>query len=208
MVRVAIHSFACSVFIKWNNVTSLFFIEKGHFFADLPSNFFAADLQMVVRHLKHAVEDNLKHSFSNKPSTACLIAEEACVQASHADFQSALKPKLSPNDLPWILHMPSCAEGMWISLWKMGGKKREEDNDPMLVHVPYGARLFLRGDVSHGGVWGRPGNACFHMAFRHESTDLGDKLLCSDMASEKKKKHSKMTTLTMLYSQMLKKESR
>ena len=73
VVRVVIHSLAYSIFRSTKSF--LFFTEKGLNFQRLPKKFQTADLQMVVRRLKRAVEDNLKRLFSNKPSTACLITE-------------------------------------------------------------------------------------------------------------------------------------
>ena len=81
-----------------------------------------------------------------------------------------------------MLHLPLCAEGMWVATWRMDGEDHLGDPLPKIVHIPFGTMLVLQADASHAGAFGRPGNACFHCSFKHESAADGSKLLHADMA--------------------------
>ena len=68
-------------------------------------------MHIAVRNIKFSIEKDLSLIFHYQDNVACLLTEKPVPQVSHADFQSALSPKLNETVLPWILHMSLCAEG-------------------------------------------------------------------------------------------------
>jgi hypothetical protein len=99
-------------------------------------------------------------------------------QPPHWDFIGWRKIKA--KDMPWVVHIPLCREGMMLHVWPT---ERDEDTHnqtsermtmgkPMLVHVAFGDALVLRADVCHGGCFGNVGNMRFHMVLRNEDCCL------------------------------------
>lgn len=110
----------------------------------------------------------------NNPS----IENESSCQVPHWDFIGWRK--LKAKDMPWVVHIPLCKEGMMLHVWPTDrdadshSKKSEKFHlgTPKLVHVGFGDALLLRADVCHGGCFGSIGNMRFHMLLRHAGCAL------------------------------------
>jgi hypothetical protein len=83
---------------------------------------------------------------------------------------------VAARDMPWILHVPLCQEGMMLHVWPterdpethQDEKERLKIGTPRYIHVAFGDALLLRADVAHGGCFGSQGNSRFHMVLRRE----------------------------------------
>jgi hypothetical protein len=104
-------------------------------------------------------------------------------QAPHWDFIGWRK--LKAKDMPWVVHIPLCREGMMLHVWPT---ERDIDSHteatekfklgkPKLVHVGFGDALLLRADVCHGGCFGSTGNMRFHMLLRNQGCALSTEQL-------------------------------
>jgi hypothetical protein len=96
-------------------------------------------------------------------------------QPPHWDFIGWRK--VAAKDMPWILHVPLCKEGMMLHVWPTTRDSATHNNTtdehlrigtPEYIHVSFGDALLLRADVAHGGCFGSKGNSRFHMVFRKE----------------------------------------
>jgi hypothetical protein len=85
------------------------------------------------------------------------------------------------RDLPWVLHVPLCKEGMMLHVWPTERDKETHSapkfenfklGPPKYVHIAFGDAILLRGDVAHGGCFGSPGNCRFHMVLRKDNCIL------------------------------------
>jgi hypothetical protein len=85
------------------------------------------------------------------------------------------------NQLPHILHVPLCKEGMMLHVFPsqrnssthhLGNKEKMVVGAPIYVHIPFGDALLLRADVAHGGCYGSVGNFRFHMMLRKQNCPL------------------------------------
>ena len=86
-----------------------------------------------------------------------LVTIEPTHQVPHLDFPL---DNISPSELPWIVHSPLTYEGMEINIWRPKMDKKLVGHH---CHIPIGNMIMLRADVIHGGCYGSPGNARFHM---------------------------------------------
>jgi hypothetical protein len=117
--------------------------------------------------------------------------QKAQYQAPHFDFEGWMD--VAAADLPWVLHIPMCREGMMVSVWptqrlevlKKGQTAKENETSesitlgsPKLVHIGFGDALLLRADVAHGGCFGSVGNIRFHMVLRKPICNLDSTQLC------------------------------
>jgi hypothetical protein len=82
---------------------------------------------------------------------------------------------LPAKQLPHILHVPLCEEGMMLHVFpserdpkthNFGDKEQMKVGEPVFVHIAFGDALILRADVAHGGCYGSIGNFRFHMMLR------------------------------------------
>jgi hypothetical protein len=88
---------------------------------------------------------------------------------------------IKAEDMPWVVHVPLCKEGMMLHVWptKRDEATHTEDEEkfklgiPKLVFVAFGDYLLLRADVCHGGCFGTKGNMRLHMVLRREGCPLG-----------------------------------
>jgi hypothetical protein len=83
--------------------------------------------------------------------------------------------RLPAKQLPHILHVPLCEEGMMLHIFPsardpkthdLGDKEQMKVGEPVFVHIAFGDALILRADVAHGGCYGSIGNFRFHMMLR------------------------------------------
>jgi hypothetical protein len=111
------------------------------------------------------------------------ITKEHGYQPPHWDFIGW--SKIKAEDMPWVVHIPLCSEGMMLHVWPTERDEgthnktteRVKMGKPLLVHVGFGDALVLRADVCHGGCFGSTGNMRFHMVLRKENCALAsDKL--------------------------------
>ena len=89
-------------------------------------------------------------------------------QHSHTDFDTELLDE-APEDI-YILHTPLQEEGAMMSLYD------PKETLHKYIYVPFGTFLALRADVYHGGFYGNPGNARFHMVIKRGPFPREDKL--------------------------------
>ena len=83
-------------------------------------------------------------------------------------------------EMPWVLHIPLCKEGMMLHVWPThrdvathaNEKEQLQMGTPKLVFVAFGDYLLLRADVCHGGCFGSRGNMRFHMVLRRKNCPL------------------------------------
>jgi hypothetical protein len=82
---------------------------------------------------------------------------------------------LAAKEMPHMLHVPLCDEGMMLHVFPtkrdpathhLGDKEKMMAGEPIFVHVAFGDALLLRADVAHGGCCGGIGNFRFHMMLR------------------------------------------
>jgi hypothetical protein len=93
-------------------------------------------------------------------------------QPPHWDFTGWRK--CAAKDMPWILHVPLCQEGMMLHVWPTTRDAETHADEfenfklgkPEYIHVAFGDALLLRADVAHGGCFGSQGNSRFHMVLR------------------------------------------
>ena len=115
-------------------------------------------------------------------NTAAIEKATDC-QPPHWDFIGWRK--LKAKDMPWVVHIPLCEEGMMLHVWPTD---RDVDSHtknlenfklgrPKLVHIGFGDALLLRADVCHGGCFGSAGNMRFHMLLRQEGCALSTERL-------------------------------
>lgn len=111
------------------------------------------------------------------------IETQSSCQGPHWDFIGWRKVKA--QDMPWVVHIPLCREGMMLHVWPTerdelthrSSLERFKLGKPKLIHVGFGDALVLRADVCHGGCFGSAGNMRFHMILRKEGCALAtDKL--------------------------------
>ena len=98
-----------------------------------------------------------------------LVTLEEELQPAHLDYKIDT-PHLERHAVPWIMHIPLCAEGMKLNVWRTPPnkshlwkeKKKRIDNknyqNATLVNIPFGTGLVVRGDAPHGGCFGNHGN--------------------------------------------------
>ena len=88
---------------------------------------------------------------------------------------------LPAKELPHILHVPLCKEGMMLHVFPsrrdpathdLGDDEKMVVGEPVFVHIAFGDALLLRADVAHGGCYGSKGNFRFHMMLRVENCPL------------------------------------
>ncbi len=91
-----------------------------------------------------------------------IITLESFPQIPHCDFVSSVSGSMNTQEGVWVLHLPLCVEGAQLNVWgtPLGGKRK---GSPLKVFIPFGSYILLRGDVTHGGCFGRTGNVRFHM---------------------------------------------
>jgi hypothetical protein len=95
--------------------------------------------------------------------------------AQPAHFDATGWQGLAAKEVPHILHVPLCDEGMMLHVFPtkrdpathhLGDKEKMMAGEPIFVHVAFGDALLLRADVAHGGCYGSIGNFRFHMMLR------------------------------------------
>jgi hypothetical protein len=88
---------------------------------------------------------------------------------------------LPAKELPHMLHVPLCEEGMMMHVFptrrnpathNLGDDEKMMVGEPVIVHIAFGDALLLRADVAHGGCYGSKGNFRFHMMLRVENCPL------------------------------------
>jgi hypothetical protein len=131
-------------------------------------------IESLGNHISRNVLMNEALGEDKQPGLLCNMKEfdGESVQEPHWDFIGWRETKA--EDMPWVVHVPLCKEGMMLHLWPT---ERHEPShalrlekfkigDPQLVHVGFGDALVLRADVCHGGCFGSVGNMRFHMVLR------------------------------------------
>jgi hypothetical protein len=111
------------------------------------------------------------------------IVKDLVYQTPHWDFGKW--GAVPAREMPWILHIPMCKEGMMLHVWPTQRDPLTHHlevealkiGDPKLVYVAFGDALLLRADVCHGGCFGSRGNVRFHMVLRPENCTLCPKEL-------------------------------
>jgi hypothetical protein len=106
------------------------------------------------------------------------MTDDPQFQPPHWDFIGWRK--IRAKDMPWVVHIPLCKEGMMLHVWPTDRdevthsqtSEKMKLGKPSLVHVSFGDALVLRADVCHGGCFGSTGNMRFHMVLRNEDCAL------------------------------------
>jgi hypothetical protein len=78
--------------------------------------------------------------------------------------------------LPYIVHIPLCAEGMALQIVSANG----EDNPPNFCYYGFGEAAVLRSDCWHGGCYRTKGNTRMRIYLSHKNfpEDRGNENLC------------------------------
>jgi len=67
-------------------------------------------------------------------------------QNPHRDYSpKVFARKTGPGEYPWIALIPLTNDGSYLFVWDAPG------NEEILLHIPYGYMLLLRGDTVHAG---------------------------------------------------------
>jgi hypothetical protein len=117
-------------------------------------------------------------------------------KAQPAHFDVTGWQGLPAKQLPHVLHVPLCKEGMMLHIFPskrdpathhLGDRELMQVGEPVFVHIAFGDALLLRADVAHGGCYGSIGNFRFHMMLRVGGCPLEtDRLLLLKTVAEKK----------------------
>jgi hypothetical protein len=144
-----------------------------------------ASTESLGNHISRNVLMNKELEENKQPGLLCNMKEfkGMSIQAPHWDFVGWRKTRA--EDMPWVVHVPLCEEGMMLHVWPterhepshMLPKEKFGVGTPQLVHIAFGDALVLRADVCHGGCFGSVGNMRFHMVLRKENCELVTKEL-------------------------------
>jgi hypothetical protein len=141
------------------------------------------DLATSIESLGNFISANLLYpetAFKKQPGGLCNNKNHTNgAQPPHFDVTGW--QGVPANQLPHILHMPLCEEGMMLHIFPterneathhLGRGEKMKVGTPVFVHIAFGDALLLRADVAHGGCYGCTGNFRFHMMFRRPDCTL------------------------------------